>query len=224
MEKGYFISIEGGEACGKSTQINKLKEYISTLSNKDDFIYVREPGGTPLAEEIRHLLLTYEKDRPLPMTELLLFCAARVENVEKRILPALKQGKVVIADRFYDSTIAYQGMARKIMSPAQILNLTKTVIGDVKPDLTIYLQLDPEVAFRRKSKMDEGLDRIEQEGMEFHQNVKKGFDYISSIEPERFCVIDASKSPEEVFASLIQSINERCPNIFNNNETNEEKA
>lgn len=186
-----------------------LKEYINTLPNKDDFVFVREPGGTPLAEEIRKLILNYEADSPLPMTELLLFCAARVENVEKRIKPALEQGKIVIADRFYDSTIAYQGMARKIMSVEEILALTKTIIGSLKPDLTIYLKLSPEEAFKRKNKMNEGLDRIEKEGMDFHQNVAKGYDYIYNLEKERFAEIDARKSPEEIFNEIKNIINKK---------------
>ena len=104
MKKGTFITIEGGEACGKSTQVKLLKEFVETLPNKDDFLFVREPGGTPLGEEIRNLLLNYNEDAPLPLTELLLFCASRHQIVEKVIKPALAQGKVVIADRFYDST------------------------------------------------------------------------------------------------------------------------
>lgn len=201
--KGIFISFEGGEACGKSTQIKLLKEYVAKLNNSEDFIFVREPGGTPLTEEIRHLLLNYEIDKPLPMTELLLFCTARVEDVEKIIKPALEKGKIVIADRFYDSTIAYQGMARKIMNVEQILNLTKLIIGDLKPDLTFYLKLTPEEAFKRKSNINERLDRIEKEGLEFHKLVQKGYDYISKIESERFITIDATKSPEEISKQII---------------------
>lgn len=211
MNKGYFISFEGGEACGKSTQIRKLKEYISTLSKKDDFLFVREPGGTPLTEEIRKLILNYEIDKPLPMTELLLFCAARVENVEKLVKPALEKGKVVIADRFYDSTIAYQGMARNIMTCENILSLTKTIIGDIKPDLTFYFKITPEEAFKRKAKMNEGLDRIEKEGLQFHQNVAKGYDYISSIEKDRFYIIDATKTPDEIFKEIISVLMEKIP-------------
>ena len=206
MKKGIFLSFEGGEACGKSTQIKLLKQYIATLPNKDDFVFVREPGGTPLTEEIRKLLLNYEIDKPLPMTELLLFCAARVENVEKLVKPALEQGKIVIADRFYDSTIAYQGMARNIMSAEGILKLTKLIIGEVKPDLTFYLKISPEKAFERKKQMTEGLDRIEKEGLKFHQLVEKGYDYISNIEPERFKILDATKSPEEISKEIIETI------------------
>ena len=214
MGNGYFISFEGGEACGKSTQIKKLKEYISTLTQKDNFIFVREPGGTPLTDEIRKLILNYEIDKPLPITELLLFCAARVEDVEKCIKPALLQGKVVIADRFYDSTIAYQGAARQIMTSEDILKLTKKIIGDIKPDLTFYLKISPEEAFKRKAKMSEELDRIEQEGLAFHKAVAKGYDYISSIEKERFYLLDASKSPEEIFSEIITVLKKKIGNYL----------
>ena len=212
---GYFITFEGGEACGKSTQVKMLKEFLGTLKNKDDFLFVREPGGTPLTDEIRRLLLNYEIDKPLPMTELLLFCASRVEDVYKQILPALNAGKVVIADRFYDSTIAYQGMARGIMSSEDILSLTKKIIGNLVPNLTFYLKISPEEAFKRKSKMGE-MDRIEKEGLEFHKQVQKGYDFISNIEKERFYVLDATKKPEEIFAEIIKVLKEKIPNYFKN--------
>jgi len=197
MKKGLFISIEGGEACGKSTQVKLLKEYINSLPNKDDFIFVREPGGTLLGEEIRNLLLNYNEDKPLPMTELLLFCAARHQIVEEVIRPALNQGKVVIADRFYDSTVAYQGVARGIMNVKEILNLTNLVVGDVKPDKTFYFKLPPQEAFKRKVNCGP-LDRMELEGMGFHEKVAQGYDYMAELEKERFVIIDASKSIEEV--------------------------
>lgn len=213
MKNGYFITFEGGEACGKSTQVKKLKEYISTLKNKDDFLFVREPGGTPLTDEIRRLLLNYEEDKPLPMTELLLFCAARVENIEKRVKPALQQGKVVIADRFYDSTIAYQGMAREIMSAEDILTLTKKIIGPIKPDLTFYLKISPSEAFKRKAKMGE-MDRIEKEGLDFHEKVAKGYNFISNIEKERFYCLDATKEPDIIFNEIITVLKEKLPEKF----------
>ena len=197
MKKGLFISIEGGEACGKSTQVKLLKEYINSLPNKNDFIFVREPGGTLLGEQIRNLLLNYNEDKPLPMTELLLFCAARHQIVEEIIRPALKQGKVVIADRFYDSTVAYQGVARGIMSIKEILNLTNLVVGDVKPDKTFYFKLSPQEAFKRKVNCGP-LDRMELEGMGFHEKVAQGYDYMAELEKERVIIIDASKSIEEV--------------------------
>lgn len=213
MKNGYFITFEGGEACGKSTQVKKLKEYISTLKNKDDFLFVREPGGTPLTDKIRRLLLNYEEDKPLPMTELLLFCATRVENIEKRVKPALQQGKVVIADRFYDSTIAYQGMARGIMSAQDILTLTKKIIGPLKPDLTFYLKISPSEAFKRKAKMGE-MDRIEKEGIDFHEKVAEGYNFISNIEKERFYCLDATKEPDIIFNEIITVLKEKLPEKF----------
>ena len=213
MKNGYFITFEGGEACGKSTQVKKLKEYISTLKNKDDFLFVREPGGTPITDEIRRLLLNYEEDKPLPMTELLLFCATRVENIEKRVKPALQQGKVVIADRFYDSTIAYQGMAREIMSAQDILTLTKKIIGPLKPDLTFYLKISPSEAFKRKAKMGE-MDRIEKEGIDFHEKVAEGYNFISNIEKERFYCLDATKEPDIIFNEIITVLKEKLPEKF----------
>lgn len=213
MKNGYFITFEGGEACGKSTQVKKLKEYISTLKNKYDFLFVREPGGTPLTDKIRRLLLNYEEDKPLPMTELLLFCATRVENVEKRVKPAIQQGKVVIADRFYDSTIAYQGMARGIMSAQNILTLTKKIIGPLKPDLTFYLKISPSEAFKRKAKMGE-MDRIEKEGLDFHEKVAKGYNFISNIEKERFYCLDATKEPDIIFNEIITVLKEKLPEKF----------
>jgi dTMP kinase len=214
MKNGIFITIEGGEACGKSTQVAKLRQYIIDKGLDDKFLFVREPGGTPLAEEIRKLLLDYEVDYPLPMTELLLFSAARSEIVNKKILPALNEGKIVFADRFYDSTIAYQGNARKIMSPEDILKLTKTIIGDIKPDLTFFLKIEPEIAFVRKKNMTQGLDRIEKESLTFHKDVQAGYEYISNLEKERFCVIDATKSPDEIFAEITKALTERFPEIF----------
>ena len=209
MNKGYFITFEGGEACGKSTQIQLLKDYVASLPQKDSFLFVREPGGSPLTDEIRRLILNYEIDRPLAMTELLLFCASRVEDVEKCIKPALEEGKIVIADRFYDSTIAYQGMARGIMSVDDILLLTRKIIGDLKPDLTFYLKISPSEAIQRKKAMGK-LDRIEQEDLHFHQLVEKGYDYIASKEPERFYTIEATRPIYDVFDEIKAKILDLC--------------
>ena len=120
----------------------------------------------------------------------------------------------MIADRFYDSTLAYQGEARKIASKEDILSLTKMAIGNLKPDLTFYLKLEPEIAFQRKNKDINlsKLDNIEKEGMEFHQAVARGYDYVANLEPERFCVIDATKSIEEIFQIIKQKLEEKIKN------------
>lgn len=214
MKKGLFITFEGGEACGKSTQVKLLKEYISSREDKDNFLFVREPGGTPLCEEIRKLILNFEEDSPLPMTELLLFTASRAQLCKSKIIPAINEGKIVIADRFYDSTLAYQGEARKVASKEDILSLTHMAIGDLKPDLTFYLKLEPEIAFERKKKEASlaTLDTIESAGLDFHRAVARGYDYVASLEKERFCVIDGTKSIEEIFDIIKTKINEIIKN------------
>lgn len=211
MNKGLFITFEGGEACGKSTQVRLLKEYIESRDDKDNFVFVREPGGTPLSEKVRDLILNYEEDKPLPMTELLLFTASRAQNCKENIIPALKEGKVVIADRFYDSTLAYQGEARQVASKEDILMLTRLAIGDLRPNLTFYLKIDPEIAFQRKSKDVSlaKLDNIEKENIEFHKAVSRGYNYIANLESERFCVIDATKPIEEIFEIIKNKIEEK---------------
>ena len=199
MNKGLFITFEGGDACGKSTQVKLFKEYANLHPLKDKFIFIREPGGTVLGEEIRKLVLNYTLDAPVPKAELILFLASRAQICEKVIVPAVKEGKIVIADRFYDSTIAYQGMARGIMSPEEILNLNRSILGEIKPNLTFYLKLSPEDARARKLKMTgQELDRMEMEELDFPQKVCDGYDYIANLESERFHIIDARKSIEEI--------------------------
>lgn len=205
--KGIFITLEGGEACGKTTQIQMLKEYFK--NKKIDALFTKEPGGMPLTDELRRLILNYEIDPPLEKTELLLYMAARIEDIEKVIKPALQEGKIVIADRFNDSTIAYQASGRQIMSIDDMINFTENIIDNFTPDLTIYLRLDPQTAFERKKNIDLELDRIEKAGLDFHRRVLEGFDYMAKKEPERFAVIDASKSRDEVFKEILSAIRKK---------------
>ena len=205
--KGIFITLEGGEACGKTTQIQMLKEYFK--NKKIDALFTKEPGGMPLTDEIRRLILNYEIDPPLEKTELLLYLAARIEDIEKVIKPALEEGKIVIGDRFNDSTIAYQASGRQIMSIDDMINFTENIIDNFTPDLTIYLRLDPQTAFERKKNIDLELDRIEKAGLDFHRRVLEGFDYMAKKEPERFAIIDASKSREEVFKEILSVIRKK---------------
>ena len=205
--KGIFITLEGGEACGKTTQIQMLKEYFK--NKKIDALFTKEPGGMPLTDELRRLILNYEIDPPLEKTELLLYMAARIEDIEKVIKPALQEGKIVIADRFNDSTIAYQASGRQIMSIDDMINFTENIIDNFTPDLTIYLRLDPQTAFERKKNINLELDRIEKAGLDFHRRVLEGFDYMAKKEPERFAIIDASKSREEVFKEILSAIRKK---------------
>lgn len=205
MKNGLFITFEGGDACGKSTQVKLFKEYVATRKDKDDFVFVREPGGTGLGEKIRKLLLSYEEDSPVPKAELLLFLASRAQLFEKVISPAISEGKIVVADRFYDSTIAYQGFAREIFDAEEILKLNKLILGKFKPNLTFYLKIKPEIAFKRKNS-GENLDRMEKEALAFHQKVYEGYQFISKKEKERFVVLDATKSIEELHNEIVASV------------------
>ena len=202
MKKGLFITFEGGEACGKSTQIKLFKEYIQTRQDKDNFVFIREPGGTILGEKIRDLLLNFRQDAPTAKAELLLFLASRAHLYEKVLKPALEQGKIVVADRFYDSTVAYQGFARQIMPAQEILELNKMILNSLTPDLTFYLEIKPEIAFKRKG--DDILDRMESEPLEFHQKVYEGYRFMAEKEKNRFAVIDATKSIEEIQSQIRQ--------------------
>lgn len=204
MKKGLFITFEGGEACGKSTQVNLFKQFIQTRKDKDNFIFVREPGATPLGEKIRELLLNFTQDSPTDKTELLLFLASRAQLYSKIIKPALDAGKIVVADRFYDSTVAYQGFARKILPVKDILALNNMILNSLKPDLTFYLDLKPELAFKRKG--DTLLDRMEKEPLKFHQKVYDGYHFMAQKEKKRFVVIDATRSISEIQNTIQQKV------------------
>ena len=208
MKKGLFITFEGGEACGKSTQIKLLKDYIASRPDKEDFVFIREPGGTKLGENIRELLLNYEEDSPTPKSELLLFLASRAQLFEKVILPALNEGKTVIADRFFDSTVAYQGFARNILNADEILDLHKIILGNFKPDLTFYLKISPVEAFKRKA-IFPTLDRMEKENMDFHQKVFEGYNYLSKIDDKRYVVLDATLPINIIHEMIIDKIKEK---------------
>lgn len=208
MKRGKFITFEGGEACGKSTQIKLLKDYIASRPDKEDFVFIREPGGTKLGENIRELLLNYEEDSPTPKSELLLFLASRAQLFEKVILPALNEGKTVIADRFFDSTVAYQGFARNILNADEILDLHKIILGNFKPDLTFYLKISPEEAFKRKAVFPT-LDRMEKENMDFHQKVFEGYNYLSKIDDKRYVVLDATLPINIIHEMIIDKIKEK---------------
>lgn len=196
-----LITFEGIDGSGKSTHIKKIHDF---LAERGYNVHVfREPGGTPLSEKIRHILLN-SSDEIHPLAESLLFSAARAQLVEKKIRPLLETGAIVILDRFFDSTTAYQGFGRRILPLAEIRFLNDLATRNLKPDLTIYLKLDPaSAASRRKNSRDE--DRMEQEGLDFFKRVSDGFDEIASREP-RMVSIDSSRSPEETFRSILEHL------------------
>ena len=197
--KGFFITFEGGDACGKSTQIELLKEYLNK-SYPGKVVFVKEPGGTKLGEKIRNLLLHDLSVQMCGKAELLLFMASRVELYEKVIKDALNSGKIVIADRYYDSTVAYQGSARNIMPKQKILSFNRELLDGLTPDITFYLKLSPADAFARIT--DRTADKLESEGLAFQERVAKGYDYVAKKEHSRFCIIDARNSIEQIHLQI----------------------
>ncbi|MBC8268275.1 MAG: dTMP kinase [Rhodospirillaceae bacterium] len=206
MSKGRFITFEGGEGTGKSTQVELL---AAALRDTDiDVISTREPGGAPGAEEIRALLVNGATNRWTPMSEALLNYAARAEHLDKTVYPALEKGQWVISDRFADSTMAYQGFGHGVERQA-IDKLASAVLGDFKPDLTIIFDLDLEIGLERAGARGQGEDRFERMGHGFHERLRQGFLQIASQEPERCVVIDASASIEQVAAQIRSIVSER---------------
>ena len=203
--KGFFITFEGPEGAGKSSQVLKLAEYLT--SRGLECVITREPGGTDLAEVIRGVVKSHHTEEKLHNeTELLLMEAARAQHVREKILPALAAGKVVICDRFSDSTCAYQGGARN-MSMETVDYLNDFASAGRKPDLTILMDLVPEAGFARiEKRQSEGFDRFENEKLEFHRKVRQSFLHLAEREPERFCVIDATLDRETIAQKIRQVI------------------
>jgi dTMP kinase len=195
-----FISFEGIEGSGKSTQMKLLAGYLRSKGH--DVIETVEPGGTKIGTKIRKLLLEPENHMD-PLTELLLYYASRAQHVREVIYPAILNNKIVITDRFTDSTVAYQGYARGL-ELSFINALDEVVVPDLKPFLTFLLDLDVEEGLRR-NRHAQKEDRFELETIEFHTSVRSGFLQIAKEEPERVKVIDASKSPEEVSMEIIKA-------------------
>ncbi|MED5411835.1 MAG: dTMP kinase [Pseudomonadota bacterium] len=204
MSQGKFISIEGVEGVGKSTNIEAIKKFLEV--KKIDFVVTREPGGTVLSEKIRELLLQVNNEAPGEMTELLLIFASRAQHLEKVIRPALENGIWIICDRFTDATYAYQGGGRGLKTSV-IAELESMVLGELRPDLTIILDLDPETGLARAKERGE-LDRFENEKDEFFNKVRSAYLDIARSNPDRCFVIDASQNIEQVSSDII--------NLFNN--------
>ncbi|AGY41793.1 Thymidylate kinase [Mesoplasma florum W37] len=201
-----FITIEGMDGSGKTTALQRVKQYLEDLNYK--VVMTREPGGLPLSEKIRELILNKDGVGMEPWTEALLFIAARKEHLEKVIKPYLEKGYIVISDRFMDSTTAYQGGARGL--GVDYLNeLQKNILEGFLPDLTLYFELSFEDAEKRLSARPEEKNRLDEEGRKFKEAVKLAFEELVVKEPNRITVIDASKSPEEVFEETKKVILEK---------------
>ena len=205
MDRGLFITFEGIDGCGKSTQIGLLTDWFS--KNNIDFILVREPGGTVVGEKIRQILLDSSNCDMVPIAELLLFEAARAQIVSEKIRPALEDGKHVVCDRFYDSTFAYQGVARKLGTEL-VNSLNDIATEGLEPDLTFLLDISAEESLARRRKRAEADDRMELLGQEFQKQVRQGY-LLAAEQFSRIKCIDASGSPEEICEKVKKYITER---------------
>ena len=209
---GKFITLEGGEGCGKSTQIKLLAN--SLILKHIETITTKEPGGTPDGAVLRQMLVTGDKDKFDAITESLLYFADRRIHLQNLVWPALKQGKWVISDRYADSTKAYQYFGYNKRIDLSVLDgLYQIVAGDFKPDLTLILDIDPEEGMRRSFSKAQGMEtkelRFESRDMEFHQNLRKGFLEIAKQEPQRCMVIDATGDVETVHTRIMRAIEQK---------------
>ncbi len=207
MKKGCFITLEGCEGVGKSTQLGYLKEYLDGIDR--EVVYTREPGGTPLAEKIRNLILTEDMDA---LTEAYLFATARIEHIDKVILPALARGAVVLCDRYVDSSLAYQGFARGL-GLDKVKEINFYALENCMPDMTVFLDMDPNESFRKKSGKHIDDDRMENETAEFHSRVYEGFKTLAEEESDRYVSIVPQEDKKETARLIREAVEEglkRC--------------
>ncbi len=199
-----FITFEGSDGSGKSTQIHLLEDYLR--KNGQDVQLTREPGGTDIGEGIRQVLLDMEHEKMHARTETLLFNAARAQLIEQEIRPALSGGKVVLCDRFADSTVAYQGYGRE-QNIEELKRLISFATGGLSPDLTLYLDLPPEEGIRRK--LADYQNRLDVQGLSFYRRVEAGYREMIAQEPQRWVVINAGRSLEEVHQEVVRAVQDK---------------
>lgn len=204
-ERGRFITLEGGEGAGKSTQARRLARHLE--SRGLSVVVTREPGGSPGAEIIRHVILSGAAEPFGADAEAMLFAAARRDHLRATIVPALSRGDWVISDRFADSTRVYQGVAGKV-DPAFILALERITVGSDRPDLTLILDLPAKVGLARAAGRGEGADRFEKETLAYHARLRQGFRALARSEPERCRLIDASADGETVAAAIRDAVDQ----------------
>lgn len=194
--KGLFISFEGPDASGKTTQLSLLREYLLSLGL--DPLMTREPGGTPISEKIRDIILDKANGEMLPVTEALLYAAARAQHVGQLIRPALREGRIVISDRFLDSSVAYQGYGRKLGGMVEAVNAP--AVAGLEPDLTVLLYIEPAEMRSRRSAEEE--DRMDAQKNEFHMDVLAGYLSLADAHRDRIVLIDARRGISEVAADV----------------------
>lgn len=200
-----FLTIEGCEGVGKTYHTRRLKQYC--IDNGVDAIFTREPGGSEVAEKIRKVILDSANVKMTDWCEAFLYCASRVQHLEEIVAPALKEGKIVFCDRFVDSSYAYQGMGRGL-GMQKVMDLNALAVGEYMPEYTLFLNLDPHSAFKRKGGADKN-DRMELMNIDFHQKVYDAYCLLAQKYPERYIVIDASGSKDETFGQIIEQLKKR---------------
>jgi dTMP kinase len=208
VTRGRFITFEGGEGAGKSTQVRLLTAALAGQGR--DVLATREPGGATGAEEIRRLLVSGEPNRWDGVTEALLHFAARRDHLARTVWPALDAGRWVVSDRFADSTMAYQGYGHSL-GREPIERLYAVAVGNFAPDLTLILDIPPEAGVMRAHARGDGEDRYERMDLGFHQRLRAGFLEIAAREPQRCVIIDASGTVDEVHAAILKAVADRLP-------------
>lgn len=204
-DKGIFITLEGGEGAGKTTQISEIEKYFHSKGLK--CVCTREPGGIPISESIRNIILDKKNTSMDGRTEALLYAAARRQHLVEKIIPSLQENKIVICDRFIDSSLAYQGYARDIGMEA-VLNINEFAIDGYMPDLTIFLDINVGKGLERVKSRNGEINRLDLEEISFHSSVRQGFLKLLQLYPERIKKIDGSKAINEVTADIIKLLEE----------------
>lgn len=207
--RGLFVVFEGGEGAGKSTQVTELADDLRTTGR--EVLVTREPGGVPSAEAIRELVLDSRFQGLDSRAEALLFAAARAEHVAQLIRPALRRGAIVICDRFIDSSLAYQGVARGL-GVQTIADLSTWATDGLLPDVTVVLDIDPAVGLRRAGRVSSSPDRMESESEPFHDQVRQAFRERAAAEPDRYLVLDATGDRDQIASEISSYINSRLTN------------
>ncbi|GGR21017.1 dTMP kinase [Agromyces mediolanus] len=198
MSRGLFITLEGGDGSGKTTQAELLRDWLDGLGR--EVVRTREPGGTEVGVEVREIVLHHRGDIS-PRAEALLYAADRAHHVATLVRPALERGAVVLQDRYIDSSVAYQGAGR-VLDSREVRALSEWATEDLAPDLTVLLDLDPETARGRLDASRTRYDRLEAEASEFHRRVREAYLAIAAAEPERVVVVDAAQPAEQIAAEL----------------------
>lgn len=216
MNRGLFITFEGGEGTGKTTQVSLLEEFL--IHKGYEVLITREPGGTSIGDQIRQILLDSKNSDIKPLTELLLYAASRAQHIQEKIEPAIKQGHIVLCDRFTDATLAYQGYARNL-NRELISQLNHIATSGRNPDLTILMDGQPEICIRRAiERMENQIEdesRFEKESLDFHHKVRQGYLEIAMEDPERIKIIDCLDSVENIYHKICLEVEAKLKSIDN---------